>query len=165
MSKTTDKKNKRVMVTVIVICAMAVLALLFIFFFADMIIGRARMNDALDALEDTEKIVVSDPLYDGGVIPGAAEAVLDGDDAQNIADTLCHAAEKLSFSKVLNGSAGFWDISLTFEDDGKTYVIYLREDSIYVAKTNGYLFKIKSSREAAYSNFYAAVTEILDRSR
>ena len=162
VSKTENKKGKNLAIIItIVLCVVVMFILLFVFFFADMITGYRKISEVREKITVCDEILISDPLYDGGVLPGAGEVLVSDDETVAIAEEFIKVTDKLSYEKVLSGSTGFWDISLDFTVDGERYVVYLRNDGVYVAKTNGYLFSIKSQNKDAYADFYEKVNELI----
>lgn len=157
----TGKSGGAAIAVTLVICGILLLALLFAFFFADMIKGRIQLSRALEALERTDTVVITDPLYDGGAFQGTAETVLTGDDATELARELIAATESLSYSGVVDGSTGYWDIRLAYEYDGKAYSLYLKDGGIYSVDKRGYLFEIKDADKEAYLQVYRRTEELL----
>lgn len=161
-TKKTVKGGGAAITVTLVICGVLLVALLFVFFFADIVKGRRQLSRALDALEKADTVVITDPLYDGGALPWAAEAVLTGDGATELARELIDATESLSYSGVVDGSKGYWDIRLAYEYDGKAYSLYLKEGGIYSVDKRGYLFEIKSADKEAYLQVYRKTEKLLE---
>jgi hypothetical protein len=128
--------------------------------FIDPIVGNVKLNKVRDAAKDCEEIVVFDPLHDDLFYRGA-EKILTDNEAKEFADSFLDATEKTSYKKVIDGSKGFWDIKIDFYTDDEKYAIYLREDSVYVAGDNGYLFEINGEDQQMYTEFYETVVSLL----
>ena len=172
MNGSTNKKNKTVrsrgntaVIVTAIICALLVAVLLYMFFFADMIAAKSLLSDVRKGIDGCTEVLVADPLYDGGVLPDAAETLVTGDEAMALAQELISITHKASYKSVLKTTSGFWDISLCFFVGDDEYTVYLREDKVYVADGKGYLFDIDEKNSEAYAEFYQKINNMLDKSK
>ena len=161
MKKEQKKSNGRLAVVLtVIICAVFIIAMLFIFFLGDMIAGYIKLSEALEEIEDSELIVINDPLYKADILTTGAEVTLTGDAAEAFGERLALVAGRRTYRGMLKGDTGFWDIGLSFSDDGRTYNVYMKEDSVYVADDGkGYEFTVKSGTE--YKELYEQVKQMI----
>lgn len=160
MRKKENKKRSRAITVAACICAVAVIALVGVLAFIDPIVGNVKLNKVRAAAKDCEEIVVFDPLHDDSFYRGA-EKILTDNEAEKFADSFLDATKKTSYKKVIDGSKGFWNIKIDFYTDDEKHAIYLREDSVYVAGDNGYLFEINGEDQQMYTEFYETVVSLL----
>ena len=134
-NKNKNKSNKAVIIVAIVSAAV-VLALLFVLIFADILAGRAALSRVREGISGSDAVLISDPSYHYSIVPTSAEVVLTGEDARNMADTALKLTDKARFHTVKVSSAGYWDISMRFDDTEHSYTVYLESDHIYVVKND-----------------------------
>lgn len=157
-----NASGKLAMTVTLIICGVFIVAMLFVFFLGDMIAGRIKLSQAIEELEESKLIVINDPLYKGDLLTTGGEVTLTGDEAEAFGERLAYVTEKVSYQKVIKSDTGFWNVRLSFSEDGEAYSIYMKEDSIYVAKgSKGYLFDIKEQREQEYKALYAEVEGLI----
>lgn len=163
MKKAQGRASGRLAMTVtLIICGIFVIAMLFVFFLGDMIAGRIKLSQSIGELEESKLIVISDPLHKGDILTTGGEVTLTGEEAEKFGERLAYVAEKVSYQKVLKGDTGFWDVRLSFSENGEAYSIYMKEDSIYVAKgSKGYLFDIREQREQEYKALYEDIENLI----
>ena len=163
MNNKDKKRGNTPLIVTAVICAAVCLATLLVFFLSDVISGKMLMSKTRRNIGKCDVVVLTDFNYDGGILPTSGEAILRDGEARELAGELINATEDISYSNVLNGSVGFWDVSIRFESDGASYTVYLKEDSVYVTKKNkGYLFDIKPSCKDAYGKLYQRVEATIE---
>ena len=161
MKKEQKKSNGTLAVALtVVICAVFIIAMLFIFFFGDMIAGHVKLSNALEEIEDSELIVINDPLYKADILITGAEVTLRGDEAEAFGERFARIVVRKSYQRVIKSDNGFWDIRLSFSDDGRIYNVYMKEDSVYIAEDGkGYEFAVKSQTE--YKELYAQINQMI----
>lgn len=160
MNTKDKKKSNRTLIIVSCICAAVAIALVCVLAFIDPIVGNVKLNKVRDAARDCTEAVIADPLHDASFYRGA-EVILTDDEARKLADSFLAVTEDTSYKKVIDGSKGFWDMRVDFCTDEEKHTVYLREDSIYVAGNNGYLFEIDGDSDEKYASFYETVVSLL----
>ena len=158
--QTNNKSSRGIVIIAAAVCVALLLLVLYVFVFADMITGAKTLSELRGAVVNTDELTLTDPLYDGDMLPTSAQAYITGAEAKDLAKNFFSVTQNARYKGLKSGKAGFWDISLYFEADGRIYTAYLTENGFYVTKNDiGYTFT--PSDAEAYATLYERIEQLI----
>ena len=114
----------------------AVAALLFVMLAVPTIQANKALGEVVEQMEGFshgDLLVMEDPyLEEVGVIPKEAQAVLEGDRAEEYLAPLLEILNSVSYKTLEKTIVGSWVPSVTVRNAAGQYRLYLRRDAVYV---------------------------------
>ena len=123
----------------------------------------SEVTDHMEAFSASDVLILQDPYVEGqGVIPKEAQAMLQGDAAQEWITPLLSLLEDASFGGLEKSITGSWDPHLTVRSGTEQHRLYLQSDAVYVETDTGrYVFELPEESMESYKAYGKALEEFL----
>ena len=154
-------KKSKIIWIVSAVCALFLVAIILVIAFFDCWVGYSNLKKVRKGIPNSTEIAISSPLYFDRY-SSVAETVITGDEVKELSKMLIAATDDVSYEGMINASLGYWDTRLTFYCGEDRYVVYIKDEELYVTGKNGYLFEPEGVSEDVYESFYMKIRKILD---
>ena len=152
-------------IIILSVCAVIVAGITVTVAFFDNWSGNIKLSKIRNGIDTCDEVLISSPLYFDDYSSGA-EAVLNGEDARAISESLSEVSEEMKFCGTVDGSLGYWDTKLTLISGEEKYTVYVKEDLLYVTGNKyGYCFEPDEKASEQYNKFYKMITDALDKTK
>lgn len=163
-----EKKQDKTFVVAVSIVVIILVVLLFVMFILPRISARVRLQRVLSGFEGAEgsdAVEVTDPKYDGGLLPTSVSAVLYTDDATSLSQRIIEITGGAKYREKRVSLAGSWDISVSLRTDDGVFTLYFDEEELYVANdVEQYIFVPSEKSRELYSDLYRELENIIAQS-
>ena len=162
------KKQDRTLAVAIGVVIFFLVAVLFVMLVLPMLSAKVRLGRVISGFEsacDADAIEITDPKYDGGILPTSVSSVFYGDDALFLSQRVTEVTEGAKYQQTRRSISGSWDVSLSLRTADGEFTIYFDENEFYLEKgTEQYVFAPNEKNAEAYSEFYKKLEKIIEQS-